>query len=596
VPSAGALDPSFGTGGKVTTAFVGEAVVHAIALQSDGKIVAAGAAGGDFALARYNSDGSLDTGFGTGGQVTTDFGADDSAADVALQSDGKIVVVGESVDLSRGLFQLDVARYLSNGQLDTGFGSAGTITVVNTVDGKLTLQPDGSFLVAGSTKSNSTTVESLVLIRYDSTGNLDPTFGSGGRAGIYFAATATPVVQGVAIQSDGRVVVAATGSGNVLLARFTAAGSPDASFGTDGQVSTFGATAHAFALQGDGAILVAGNAAPSGNSDFALFRYFANGSLDPTFGAGGGVVTDFGPGRQDEADAVAVQPDGRIVAAGFTRGTDDNFALARYNPNGTLDTGFGSGGLVSTDFGGTNDDATAVAIQPDGKIVAAGAAGSNFALARYLREDPLPGGNQRFVAQVYLDLLQRPADPAGLAGWSGLLGRGASRAQVVSAVLASPEYRTLQVERAYGQYLHRPADPGGLSGGVAFLTAGGTVEQLAALLAGSPEYYQNRGGGSNDGFLKALFQDGLDRSVEPAAQALFDQALANGASPTQVAAAVLGSAEYQQDLVQSAYEHALRRAADSGGLAYFTGVLRQGVPEDQILAALYGSPEYVQRL
>jgi hypothetical protein len=141
------------------------------------------------------------------------------------------------------------------------------------------------------------------------------------------------------------------------------------------------------------------------------------------------------------------------------------------------------------------------------------------------------------------------------------------------AIESSLEYRTEVVQSLYGQFLHRSADPGGLNAFVTFLGAGGSVEQVASVLAGSLEYYQTRGGGSDTGFIGALYQDALQRSADPSGQARFNQALSGGISRNQIAAAILASAEYHQDLVQNIYQRFLRRPADSGGLSTFANFL-----------------------
>lgn len=203
--------------------------------------------------------------------------------------------------------------------------------------------------------------------------------------------------------------------------------------------------------------------------------------------------------------------------------------------------------------------------------------------------------NQAFVAQVYLDLLHRPAEPSGLANWVGFLNQGVSRPIVVQAIERSLEYRIDQVQSLYVQYLHRNVDPGGLNTFVTFLGAGGTVEQAAAFIAGSPEYFQTRGGGSANGFLNALYQDALNRAIDPSGQAAYSQALANNVSRTQVAAAIVTSAEHCRDLVQSFYQSFLGRAADSGGLNVFAGFLLQGARDEDVIAYIVGSPEYFAR-
>src|SRR5262249_20678183 len=208
-------------------------------------------------------------------------------------------------------------------------------------------------------------------------------------------------------QSDGKVVV--TGAAVVgqllqsLVVRFGADGKPDPSFNTTGY-ATFGfgpglrAQAQAIAVQKDGGLIVAGQTAPAiegaGASDFALARLTMDGHLDPLFGSGGLVETGFGPGTADAANAVAIQKDGRIVAGGYTRDADNRaFALARYLPDGRMDSSFGRGGRGTTPFPGVQTEARSLAIQPDGRIVAAGTAISRDAkdvvLARYLKSGRL---------------------------------------------------------------------------------------------------------------------------------------------------------------------------------------------------------------
>lgn len=204
--------------------------------------------------------------------------------------------------------------------------------------------------------------------------------------------------------------------------------------------------------------------------------------------------------------------------------------------------------------------------------------------------------NEQFVAQVYLDLLQRPVDTGGLSSWSGLLAQGLSHTQLVTAIQNSPEYRTVVVQQLYTALLHRAADPSGLAAFTSFLANGGTVEQVQAALAGSPEYLRTRGGGTNDGFLDALYHDAFNRAVDPSGRSTFDQALANGLTPAQVATLIFSSAEYQRDLVQSLYQRLLHRAADNGGLSAFTAALQAGVRDEQVIAAIVGSDEYAARL
>jgi RHS repeat-associated protein len=205
------------------------------------------------------------------------------------------------------------------------------------------------------------------------------------------------------------------------------------------------------------------------------------------------------------------------------------------------------------------------------------------------------GGNANaiYVGQLYQDLLGRQADPVGLSFFTGLLDSGtATRASVVQALTTSEEFRAAEVQKLYKTYLHRQADPSGLGTLTAFLKQGGTNEQAAALLAGSPEYFQNRGGGTNAGFLGALYQDALGRAIDPTGLSAWQQALTHGTSPAQVATAIFSSPEYQQDLVGSLYQTLLRRPADPGGLLTFSQMLAGGTRDEEVISQLVVSLEY----
>ena len=209
-----------------------------------------------------------------------------------------------------------------------------------------------------------------------------------------------------------------------------------------------------------------------------------------------------------------------------------------------------------------------------------------------------PGSvNQFFVSQLYQDLLQRPADAVGLASWTNALDQAAmTRIQVVQAIEGSSEYRTVEVQALFGQLLHRQADAGGLAGLTSFLAGGGTLEQAQAILAGSDEYFQVRGGSNTDGFVQALYHDGLGRNADAAGLATFEQFLAGGMSRRQAAEAIFSSDEYRQDLVQGYYQQFLLRGADSLGLAAFTDALKLGMKDQDVIAVFVASDEYLNRL
>jgi uncharacterized delta-60 repeat protein len=382
--SDGTLDLSFGISGTTITALGNLAAGQLAIVQPDGKIVAIGYGGNapnvDFALARYNPDGSLDTSFGTGGLVTTSFSIFfDQAFSGLLQVDGKIIAIGTA---NGGGVDFALARYNPDGSLDSTFGIGGLVTTdfggTEQAHSGL-LQPDGKIIAIGY--SNVSGTDDFALARYNSDGSLDTSFGTGGLVTTDFG-VGDRAFSGL-LQPDGKIVAIGNRSTtDFALARYNSDGSLDTSFGTGGLVITdFGGIEQADSglLQTDGKIIAIG----SSSSDFALARYNPDGSLDTSFGTGGLVTTDFG--GDDRANSGLLQTDGKIIALGSSNASGDNdFALARYNPDGSLDTTFGTGGLVTTDFG-AGDRAFSGLLQPDGKVVALGQRNTTaFALARYL--------------------------------------------------------------------------------------------------------------------------------------------------------------------------------------------------------------------
>jgi len=210
----------------------------------------------------------------------------------------------------------------------------------------------------------------------------------------------------------------------------------------------------------------------------------------------------------------------------------------------------------------------------------------------------LPSQNQCFVAQVYQDVLGRAADAPGLAFWSGLLDQGtANRTAVVLAIEQTKEARNFQVQALYNELLHRKADKSGLKTFTNFLMNGGTLESVAAMIAGSPEYFVNRGGSTSDGFLDALYQDVLHRSVDSSGRTAFNNALSAGTTTLQqVASAIFASPEYQQDLVSSFYLLYLHRPVDVAGLNAFTNALQGGATDELVIAEIVGSSEYASSI
>ena len=416
--TTGALDTGFGASGKVTTAAgFGVDYGYGVALQPDGKIVMVGdvtsGAATDFGLTRYNPDGTVDTGFGTGGKVTTDFnsGATDYGAVVAVQPDGKIVVAGRSNKGTAKDFAL--ARYNPDGSLDTGFGTGGKVTT-DFGSGEdrpyaIAVQPDGKIVVAGYAYNGSD--NDFALARYTSLGALDTSFDSDGKVTTALG-TGNDRIRAIAVQSDGKIVAAGGIGGNFGVARYTTAGALDTTFGGDADnnntpdgyittaLSTGDDTALGVAFGPGGKIVAAGAAIVAGDYDFALARYTTAGALDTTFGGDAdnnntpdGYITTAMSSHRDIAYGLVLQDDGKIVIAGWAGNTAGgaarplDFALARYTAAGALDTAFGTGGKVTTGFGPGDDRAYGAVLQGDGKVVAAGFAHSGktyeFALARY---------------------------------------------------------------------------------------------------------------------------------------------------------------------------------------------------------------------
>lgn len=333
------------------------------------------------AAAVHADAGDFDNTFGSGGKVIVSPSAgNDTAYAIAVQGDGKILIGG-----SAGT-QLALVRLNPDGALDASFGSGGTVLTsvgVSTYGIRaLRVMADGRILAVGPTLVSSN--KQFIMVRYNGNGTLDTSFNGTGFRLTPFAGAGEGTA-GFIFQNDGRVLVAGdTNYGRFAVWRFTADGAVDTGFTADGLVNVdFGADdvvdeAAAIAVQPDNRIVAAGGDSTSGG--FALARLNADGTLDAGFGTGGKLTTDFGAGP-DRAFAVIVQPDGKIIAAGSTN-NGSRFALARYRTNGSLDSSFGTGGKVTTAFT-AGASVAALMLQPDGKILAVGRAGGDVVVARY---------------------------------------------------------------------------------------------------------------------------------------------------------------------------------------------------------------------
>jgi uncharacterized delta-60 repeat protein len=407
---SGTLDNTFGTAGKLTTPIgtIGD-WGNAVALQTDQKIVVGGYSQtsfttADFAVVRYLPNGDPDPAFGVNGKVTTTIEARSKGNALAIQSDGKIVLAGASS------WYINLARYNEDGSLDTTFGTGGK--VVTDIEGyyserceAVTILDDEKILVAGYAQHFSNDQPYFLLVRYHPDGSIDSTFGENGRA-----IGSVGEAYAMALQPDGKIVLGGRIDFSFALERYTPDGEADPSFGVNGTVTTPFAGAgegRSVVLQSDGNIVLAGSIVPGfDQSDFALARYTPAGALDNTFGQGGTVTASIG--MYSHGSVARIQPDGKIVLAGYARDNSDrlHFAVARYTTSGSFDNTFGTGGKTVTPFGSSNSNAQAMAVQDNGRIVLAGIVydsnNVDIALARYL-DDSSAGisDDERLVSSVY---------------------------------------------------------------------------------------------------------------------------------------------------------------------------------------------------
>jgi uncharacterized delta-60 repeat protein len=431
----GDLDPSFGGTGIVTAS--DESSASDVAIQPDSKIVTAGGEAictgsgedllchSEFLVRRYNADGSLDMSFGGGdGQVTTNFGADSQgASSVLIEASGKILVGGTTYDEATEGRGFALARFNEDGSLDMPFGGGdGKVTVSVTSPetlrmwpGSMVLQPGGKAVLGGDVRiveelspGFNEYVHHPVLIRINADGSLDNSFGSSGvdigpRMSLF----------GLAVDASGKLLGAGRAGIDFAVARFNADGGLDASFAGDGiasmKLGSGGSQADDVLVQPDGRIVAAGF-----GFGYAVARFNEDGTPDPNFGGGDGVtMTDFqqpccGLGA---AISVARQADGRLVFAGQWTPDEDTFndewGIGRLYSTGKADPSFGDGGLVTENFGAASsgNDASRVAIQPDGKIVAVGSTGApndDFAMLRLMGggNAPQPGAHHLLITKT----------------------------------------------------------------------------------------------------------------------------------------------------------------------------------------------------
>ncbi|WP_211204022.1 leucine-rich repeat domain-containing protein [Chloroherpeton thalassium] len=392
----GSLDERFGVGGKVVAPIGAGSTTNryyndgcrssALVRQSDGKLVVAGADSSHFALMRYHSDGLLDSAFGTNGKVVAKVGSNSYAAGLIQQSDGKLVAVGAAND--QNVFA--VVRINSDGTVDSTFGTNGSITINVTLDLLIEHEAlaviqraDGKLIVAGYAVG-------LEIVCFNQDGTLDESFGVGGKV-----SSKDGMPHAMVLQSDGKIVVVGYSNWTYgfFVNRYTASGVIDNTFGTNGttQVSFYGlidggssssSPAYAVTQQSDGKLVIVGSdnneryGGGDSQSDFVLARLNTDGSLDSSFNGDGRILIDNNCYIEELKDVVQ-QPDGKLVVGGYaSNGLNEFWELLRYNTDGTLDSSFGSNGAAIIDLGSKDEKLSSLVLLPNGNFIAGGYAAS----------------------------------------------------------------------------------------------------------------------------------------------------------------------------------------------------------------------------
>jgi uncharacterized delta-60 repeat protein len=372
---------------------------RSLAIQPDGKILLGGFCQGvsnyDFCIARFNSNGTLDTSFGSSGIVIQDIGSsDDYGHSLAIQPDGKILLSGACYDGSN--IDFCIARFKSDGTLDINFGNSGKLTLdigsSSDFGYSLAIQSDGKILLGGYCYNGSN--NDFCIARFNSNGTLDTSFGSSGIV-IQPIGSSDDYGYSLVIQPDGKILLGGICQGvsnnDFCIARFNSNGTLDTSFGSSGIViQPIGSSddiGYSLAIQSDGKILLGGYCYTGSYYDLCIARYNSNGTLDTTFGSSGKVIQPISS-SYDDVYSLAIQPDGKILLGGFCyNGSNGDFCIARFNSNGTLDTSFGTNGKVTQPIGSSIDEGYSLVIQPDGKILLGGAcsngSNSDFCIARF---------------------------------------------------------------------------------------------------------------------------------------------------------------------------------------------------------------------
>lgn len=331
-------------------------------------------------IARYLKDGNMDYDFGNLGLIQKQTNSMEGELNsIEIQEDDKIVAVGYSISSNTNNEDLTLVRFTKNGILDKSFGNGGlVVTEISNqkeICEAVAIQPDGKIICVGTTQHDPNF--DIFLVRYDEYGQLDYYFGQGGIV-ITDINSGHDIVKSLAIQKDGKLIVAgftySKDNFSMILLRYDTNGNLDSTFGKNGIAitniySSIGKLD--LAIQNDGKIILVGPSKVNNTHHFTVLRFNTNGSLDNSFGKNG--ITQTIIGDFSEAESVALDSYGNIVVAGTTGLENEDFVVAMYSQNGILDPGFGLNGITQVNFNNNSvDRAHSLAIDSDGNIIVAG--------------------------------------------------------------------------------------------------------------------------------------------------------------------------------------------------------------------------------
>lgn len=616
----GGADTSFGGGDGWSTTDIGDLVtVDAMARTSDGRLLVGGSfdvSGSPQAyIARFAADGTLDTGFGSGGVVTgwtVSFSnpTTQRVAALAVDTSGRVLATGQ-----HNSFGAYVAAFNANGSLDSGFAGDGVAEIGTTVPRSIAVEGTGDIVLGADSYDSFSNSWGWGRLRLSAAGStVDNSTGPLGR---FDASDAT--TGGMVPMAGGYWVAAGTLAGapnDLQLRRFGSDLTVDGSWGTGGAIAIdLGAavTVEDAAVDADGNLIVVGTL----GADGFVLRADADGSPDPTFGPAGIATID--TGASEHLRAVALDPDGRIYAVGDTAG-GEAFA-ARLSTAGVIDTTFGISGFAGL-TGVSPAGATGVVVSGDGSIRTAGvgqvSGDSQVLLTGILGGAVVPGpcdGSHGLTAQVcrlYRATLLRDPDADGLAYWRQVRAGGASLTTVAAALVASPEfisrYGSLDdaafVSLVYSNVLSRQPDGPGLAYWVARLGAGMSRGALMTGFSESAEFADATSLGPvqspAEGSITRLYQAFFNRDPDGPGQAYWVARLAAGTPLEGTADAFVTSAEFvnaygtlsDSAFVTQVYQNVLGRSADPDGRIYWEGRLAGGLTRGAMMTGFSESPEY----